>query len=389
MAAVKESEMQIRVQSHKEGELENGDPHQAQATLSIHGSRLRYSRFWWLSVAFNILMVIFGQSAATILGKLYFAKGGKSKWLATLVQTAAFPVLIPFIFFSSKIKLSNGIATVNTHRTPISTTIAVYLILGIMIAGDNMMYTYGAAYLPASTFSLICATQLAFNCVFSFFLNSQHLTPFILNSVLLLILSSILLAFQSGNGQSTDTTSQYSTGIIFNLCASALFALILSLMQFSFQKIFKKETFSAVLDMQIYTSLVASMACVIGLFASGEWGALAEESGEFKLGRTSYILVNLLNAISWQICFVGTVGLVFTVSSLFSNAISTLALPLIPVLSVFILHDKITATKIVALILSLWGCLSFVYQQYLEAGGTPLSWSFSASKRKRSGTTDS
>lgn len=352
--------------------------------------RLRYSRFWWLFVSFNVLMLIFGQSAGTILGKLYFEKGGKSKWLATLVQTAAFPLLIPFVFFSSKIKFSVGAAATNTHRTPISTAVAVYLVIGILVAGDNMMYTYGAIYLPASTFSLICATQLAFNSVFSFFLNSQHLTPLILNSVLLLILSSILLAFQSGNEQPADTSSsQYSAGIIFNLSASAIFALILCLMQLSFQKIFKKENFSAVLHMQIYTSLVASMACLIGLFASGEWGALAEDSKEFKLGPTSYILVNLLNAISWQICFVGTVGLVFTVSSLFSNVISTLALPLIPVLSVFIFHDKITATKIVALILSLWGCLSYVYQQYLEAGAAPISWSFSASKKKGSRTTDS
>ncbi|CAN6461265.1 unnamed protein product [Victoria cruziana] len=360
MAGVKESEMQIRVEScHGEGELEKDDPHRTQATASIRGMRLRYSRFWWLFVSFNVLMLIFGQSAGTILGKLYFEKGGKSKWLATLVQTAAFPLLIPFVFFSSKIKFSVGAAATNTHRTPISTAVAVYLVIGILVAGDNMMYTYGAIYLPASTFSLICATQLAFNSVFSFFLNSQHLTPLILNSVLLLILSSILLAFQSGNEQPADTSSsQYSAGIIFNLSASAIFALILCLMQLSFQKIFKKENFSAVLHMQIYTSLVASMACLIGLFASGEWGALAEDSKEFKLGPTSYILVNLLNAISWQICFVGTVGL-------------------------------ITATKIVALILSLWGCLSYVYQQYLEAGAAPISWSFSASKKKGSRTTDS
>ncbi|KAK3424591.1 hypothetical protein EUGRSUZ_F01376 [Eucalyptus grandis] len=37
--------------------------------------------------------LFFGQSAAAILGEFYFDKGGKSKWMAALVQTVAFPLV--------------------------------------------------------------------------------------------------------------------------------------------------------------------------------------------------------------------------------------------------------------------------------------------------------
>ncbi|KAB1215779.1 putative purine permease 11 [Morella rubra] len=63
-----------------------------------------------------------------------------------------------------------------------------------MSTGANLMYSYGLVYLPVSTYSLLCASQLAFNALFSFFLNSQKFTPSILNSVVLVTMSASLLA---------------------------------------------------------------------------------------------------------------------------------------------------------------------------------------------------
>lgn len=54
---------------------------------------------WWLRVAVYIISLLSGQSTATLLGELYYDKGGNSKWMATFVQSAGFPILIPLFFF--------------------------------------------------------------------------------------------------------------------------------------------------------------------------------------------------------------------------------------------------------------------------------------------------
>jgi len=48
-------------------------------------------------VAVYTFFVISGQSAATILGRLYYENGGNSKWLATVVQLVGFPILLSLV----------------------------------------------------------------------------------------------------------------------------------------------------------------------------------------------------------------------------------------------------------------------------------------------------
>ncbi|PPR93837.1 hypothetical protein GOBAR_AA26828 [Gossypium barbadense] len=215
---------------------------------------LKLKRFqWWLLVAINIFFLIAGQAAAVLLGRFYYDKGGNSQWMATLVQTAGFPVL--------------------------------WLL-----------------YLSASTYSLICATQLAFNAVFSYFLNSQKFTALILNSVVTLSLSAALIAVNdNSDGPSGVPKGKFLIGFLCTLGAFALYSLLLSFMQLSFQKVLKKETFSVVLEMQIYTSVVASCLSTIGLFASGEWNSLQHEMEVFGTGSVSYVLTLVWTAISWQL----------------------------------------------------------------------------------------
>jgi drug/metabolite transporter (DMT)-like permease len=238
-----------------------------------------------------ILFLLAGQSAATLLGRLYYDNGGKSKWMATFVQSAGFPILLPLLFFFSPSRGSTLNAS-SARPPPLSTVAFLYLFLGILLAGDNLMYSYGLLYLPVSTYSLLCATQLAFNAIFSFFLNSQKFTPFILNSLVLVTLSAALLAV---NADSENTTAgipkgKYVIGFLCTLGASATFSLYLSLVQLSFQRVIKTETFSAVLNMQIYPSFVATCACVVGLFASGDWKVLEKEMKEYEKGKISYLM---------------------------------------------------------------------------------------------------
>lgn len=142
-------------------------------------------------------LLICGQSAGTLLGRLYFNEGGKSKWLAALVQPAGFPILlIPLILSHIFSNPTNPSKTNNNPKCFVSLftlTSLYFCFLGLIIGGITMMYTYGLCYLPVSTYSLICATQLAFNAVFSFFINSQKFPALILNSVVLLTTSAALL----------------------------------------------------------------------------------------------------------------------------------------------------------------------------------------------------
>lgn len=186
-----------------------------------------------------IFFLLAGQSTATLLGRLYYDKGGNSKWMATFVQSAGFPILLPLLFFFSpptkSITSSNPIASSITRQPKTSTLVFLYVALGLLLTGDNMMYSYGLLYLPVSTYSLLCATQLAFNAVFSFFLNSQKFTPLILNSLILLTISAALLAVNA-DSENTSTVSKgkYAIGFLCTVGASATYSLYLSLVQLSF-----------------------------------------------------------------------------------------------------------------------------------------------------------
>lgn len=307
------------------------------------------------------IMVVGGQSVGTLLGKIYYDKGGKSNWMATLVQVAGFPVLIPLQFLLGTDRHERNTDT-NTNTLYLS---AFYLAIGIFLAADCMLYSIGIQYLPVTTYTLICATQLGFNAVFSFFLNSQKFTPYIVNSLVLLTISSTLLVFQPDGGGGASKR-KYAVGFICTVAASAGYAIMLSLTQLAFQKLIKKETIRSVIDMTIYQNLVATAVIVIGVFASGDWRKLKAEMEGFEEGQVSYVMNLVWTGVSWQVFWVGCVGLIFKVSSLFSNVISILGLPAAPVLAVIFLGERFTGLKAVAMLLAMWGFVSYIYQHYLD-----------------------
>ncbi|GAB2224329.1 hypothetical protein Droror1_Dr00005083 [Drosera rotundifolia] len=335
---------------------------------------------WWILVALNIFFLVAGQTAAVLLGRFYYDQGGNSTFMATIVQTAGFPILfIPLLLLPS-----SPASSPPPDALPCKYIAMIYVALGIVLAGDNLMYSFGLLYLSASTYSLICATQLAFNAVFAFFINSQKLTPLILNAVAILSFSAALLAVNDGSDAPEGVTKgHYAISFACVLGASALYSLLLSLMQLTFQKALKRETFSVVLEMQIYTSVVATIVAVAGLFISGQWNELEGEMAKFGTGRASYVMTLVWTAVCWQVCSVGVLGLIFLVSSLFSNVMSTVALAVAPIASVVIFHDKMNGVKIIAMLQALWGFASYIYQNYLDdskvrkacpQGGAGVAW---------------
>lgn len=324
--------------------------------------RTRYQK--WLQMALFSILVLAGQSAATLLGRLYFEKGGKSKWMSTLVQAAGFPVLIPILFV-----IRNKGRVPDEKTKPPSPLVlgSVYIVLGILLAAICMLFTIGLLYLPVSTFSLLSATQLAFNAIFSYFLNSQKFTTYIINSVVLLTTSSALLVLQGGSLDNNEVSKgKYIAGTVCTLCASAGYSLMLSLSQLAFLKVMRKPSVKELLDFLVYESLVASCIILIGLFASGEWKTLKAEVNGYELGKGSYVLTLIWIALCWQIFSIGMLGLIVKASALFANVISTLCLPIVPMLAVFIFQDKMSGVKAVSMFLAIWGFISYLYQHYLD-----------------------
>jgi hypothetical protein len=354
------------------------DENEAKETFSLEKNSFEDQTMnkktrYYFKLAFYATLVLVGQSSATLLGRLYFEKGGKSKWMATVIQLAGFPILLPYYFFISSTKKfttnkNNNINIIHPNQPSIFMLAFVYVSIGLIFAFICYLYSVGLLYLPVSTFTLICSSQLGFNALFAFFLNSLKFTPYIINSLVLLTISSSLLVFQSDSSSNSTNISKknYVIGFICTLGASAGYGLVLSLTQLAFKKVIKSENFKAIMDMIIYQSLVATCATLVGLFASGEWNGIKKEMEEFEIGKVSYVLDLTFIAISWQVFNIGCVGLIFEISSLFSNAISVLGLPIVPILAVAFFHEKMDGIKAISMVLAVWGFISYVYQQYLD-----------------------
>ncbi|CAN0862802.1 Purine permease 21 [Linum grandiflorum] len=326
---------------------------------------------WWIKVSLYTLFVLLGQAVALLLGRLYFLKGGNSKWMSSIVQVAGFPILIPYYLFITIKQQKKSKNDDDQEPTSKITLISIYTALGLIIGLICFLYSVGLQYLPVSTYTLLCASQLAFNSFFSYFINSQKFTPFVVNALVLLTISSVLLVFNtedtSSSSSSSSSSSKFIIGFICTISGSALYGLILSTAQFVFTRVIKRQTFKNMMDMIIYENLVATVVTLVGLFASGEWKSLAKEMDSFRLGAVSYLMTLVWIAVFWQLFSIGVVGLIFEVSSLFSNSITVVGLPIVPMMAVFCFHDKMNGIKGVSMALALWGFVSFVYQYHVDA----------------------
>lgn len=313
---------------------------------------------WWISVSLDIALLLTGQTCATLLNRYYYNQGGNSKWIETLTFSAAFPILyLPLLFFT----------TPSTYEQPdLVKVYMAYLGIGLLSVADSLMYSYALLYLSVSTYSLLCSTQLAFNAVFSYFINKEKFTHLTLNSVVLLSCSAAIIGLRTGSDSASVDPKKIPLGIILTIAASATYSFILSIMELAFDKVIKSRYFSSVLNMQIYTALVSTCAALVGLFASNEFKTLRSEIEEYKKGKIGWIMTVVWSSVAWQMTNVGLVGLIFEASSLFSNVIGTLAMPIVPEFAVILFKDEMDGMKVVSLLLALWGSASYFYQHYLN-----------------------
>ncbi|XP_039118955.1 probable purine permease 4, partial [Dioscorea cayenensis subsp. rotundata] len=314
-----------------------------------------------LLLAINYALLIGGSVSSTMLTRFYFIHGGSSRWLTTIVQSSAFPLLLIPIIISS-----------TTTSTPIFSNFTPKLLLlclaiGLLNGVNNLLISWGISYLPVSTSSLILSSQLAFTLILSALLVHQPITFVNLNCVILLTLSSVLLAIGSEDGDRKDgiTKLQYFLGFIATVGAALLFSLYLPLVQLVYKRLSK---YKMVMEMQVIMQGAATGLALVGMVAGGGVEEVRKEGkgeGEFEYGGEVYWgVVVVVTGVCWQMCFMGTAGLVFLTSSLNCGICMTATLVVNVVGGVVVFGDGFGGVKGVSCVLCLWGFCSYFYGEY-------------------------
>ncbi|GLJ48039.1 hypothetical protein SUGI_1014390 [Cryptomeria japonica] len=240
--------------------------------------------------------------------------------------------------------------------------------IGLITGVDDYMDAWGVSYLPLSTYSLLDATQLAFNAIFAFLLVRQKFTPYSINAVILLTLASVLLAFLTKSDKPEEVTNKkYILGFLLTVGAAKLYGLVLPVIELVYKKSKCRVTYILVMEMQLIMSFSATVLCTIGMVVNKDFETVASEARASDIGEAKFYIALVWNAISWQLFFIGVFGVIFLTSSLLSGIIKTMFIPVTQVLAVIIYHENFSGKKGIALVLALWDFASYLYGEYLKS----------------------
>ncbi|GLJ48040.1 hypothetical protein SUGI_1014400 [Cryptomeria japonica] len=306
----------------------------------------------WTMVVLNCLALCIGTTAGPLSLRFYFVHGGSSRWLCSWLETAGWPILIlPLLIIY---KRQPDVQHVTFYQCLAS------CVIGIMTGVNDYMDAWGVSYLPLSTYSLLNATQLAFNAVFAFLLVSQKFTFYSINAVILLSLDAVLLSFQTKSDKPKEiTNAKYILGFLLTLGAAVIYGSILPIIELVYKRSKCRVTYTLVMEMQLIMSFTATVFCTIGMVVS--------EARASDIGEAKFYIGLAWNAISWQIFFIGVYGVIFLTSSLLSGVLKTVFIPVTQVLPVIIYHENFSGEKGLALVLALWGFASYLYGEYLKS----------------------
>lgn len=219
----------------------------------------------------NILMLSLGNCGGPLLQRLYFVKGGSRIWLACWLETAGFPFVIIPVLLSYAYRRSKGVP--GTKLITIKPRLFLpFAALGVLTGADDYLASYGVSFLPVSTYSLIIATQLAFTAGFAFILVKQKFTAFTVNSVFLLTVGAVVLAFHSGSDRpANETNRQYYIGFFTTLGASILYGFVLPMIELTYKKAKQPINYSLIMETQMVISFFATAFCTVGMIVNHDF----------------------------------------------------------------------------------------------------------------------
>ncbi|KAI3866267.1 hypothetical protein MKW92_021538 [Papaver armeniacum] len=331
---------------------------------NIKSSTRRADLRYWILLVITYAALVVGSVSSSLLSRFYFIHGGSSRWVSTFVQSAGFPVLLIPIYLPMLFS--------KNHNKPwpfSSFTLKLLLIsiaIGLMLGVNNLLFSWGVSYLPVSTASLLLSTQLAFNLILSVIIVKQKVTFKNINCVVLLTLSSVLLALTHSHDRPEGVSQkQYFLGFFSILGAGLLFALYLPLVDLIYSR--NVKSYRLVMEMQFVMELAATVLATVGMLADGGFGEMRRESESvFNLGTTGYWLTIGFTILCWQFTFMGTAGLVFLTTSLNSGICMTAILSINVVGGVLAYGDSFGGAKAISTVLCVWGFCSYLYGEYIK-----------------------
>ncbi|KAI3685250.1 hypothetical protein L6452_34488 [Arctium lappa] len=320
----------------------------------------------------NCILLSIGNCGGPLILRLYFLHHGHRIWFITFIQTIGFPFILIILTILHFHRRRHAFVITTNH--PTTTTTFIYMrrrlffsvaFIGILTGLDNYLYSYGVAHLPISTYALINATRLVFMAAFAFILVRQKLTAYSVNAVVLLTVGSAVLALQGGGDRpGGERKVEYVMGFVMTVAAAGLYGLVSPLVELMYKKGKEVMTYTLVLEVQMMMCVFATVFCTVGMIFNNDLKVISREAGDFGLGKTKYYMILSISVVLWQCFFLGAIGVIFYGSSLLLGVIVTIQIPVTEILSVIFYKEKFKTEKGVALVLSLWGFISYFYGEY-------------------------
>ncbi|KNA19913.1 hypothetical protein SOVF_057260 [Spinacia oleracea] len=293
--------------------------------------------------------------ASSLLSRLYFSNGGKSKLIISWVAVAGWP-LTSFALFPTYI-FCNKFPT----RLNLKVTLS-FAVVGFLSAVDNLLYAYAYAYLPASTATLLTSSSLIFSAFFGYLLVGNRVNASTINSIVMITTALTIIALDSDSDLYGNVSkTQYTIGFMCDILGSALHGLIFALSELVFVKLLGRNSFHVVLEQQVMVSLFAFVFTTLGLVVGRSFQGMEEEARNFKGGVNSYCLVLIWSAITFQIGVFGATTVLFLASTMLAGVLNAVRVPLTSIAAVILLNDPMSGFKILSLVVTFWGFCSYIY----------------------------
>ncbi|CAK7338205.1 unnamed protein product [Dovyalis caffra] len=309
----------------------------------------------WILLALSIMAMLVAFPASSLLTRVYYANGGASKWIISWVAVAGWPltalILLPSYFF------------VDSSPTPLTfKLLASYIVLGFLSAADNLMYAYAYAYLPASTAALLASSSLVFSALCGYFLVNNKLNASMINAIVLITAAMTIIALDSDSDRYDYVSDrQYIMGFIWDILGSALHGLIFALSELVFLKLMGRRSFHVVLEQQVMVSFFGFVFTTIGVILNNDFEGMASEARTFTGGKSSYILVLVWGAITYQLGVLGATAVLYLASTVLAGVLNAIRVPITAIAAVILLQDPMSGFKILSLVITFWGFTSYIY----------------------------
>ncbi|KAF8052850.1 hypothetical protein N665_1499s0008 [Sinapis alba] len=353
------------------------EEHRSTTVMNQTGTLNRTNTIKWPTIIICTIMVITGQSIAKLLENYYYlhtTNKRRATWFQSLLQVIGFPFLhTPFYILLYPDPRKPNQLPPSSDRTSLRFLTLLYPGIGLAMVFHARLYTKGKLEIPFNVFTLIYTSQLLFTTVLSFIVKKFKFNRWIVISLFFAMAAGALTLSSSFPGEPENDTAKYRTGVLSAIFAAFSFSYIITGCQNVFDNVIskrdvatnRKPSFASVFELIFFSSIFATIVFLAGLFITGEHHVVKAEVRGFSEGKRAYILTMMGQVGAWQVYWVGLVGLVFAVSSMFSNVISVCTWPIVSLLGVLFFdsgNDDLDYYKGAAIVSALLSVVSYFYR---------------------------